>query len=131
MDIIKGLSLPHLTYLHEYGHYDQSVGAFRSFRVIRIQLMIVVNQLNLENTEDIDRVTQEKVIGLKLLDSEPEGYVNCTEQMETLEPNIRHYQMLPCTLFKRMSEGGKNQGGIKSSWDLSDCKWKALLFGTL
>lgn len=30
-----------------------------------------------------------------------------------------------------MSKGGKNQGGIKSSWDFSDCKWKALMFGTL
>lgn len=38
-------------YLHEYGHYDQSVGAFSSFRVICIQLVIVVDQLNLEHKE--------------------------------------------------------------------------------
>lgn len=39
------------TYLHEYGHYDQSIGAFSSFCVICIQLMIIVDQLNLEHTE--------------------------------------------------------------------------------
>lgn len=38
-------------YLHEYGHYDQSIGAFSSFCVICVQLMIVVYQLNLEHKE--------------------------------------------------------------------------------
>lgn len=39
------------TYLHEYGHYDQSIGAFSSFCIICVELMIVVDQLNLEHTE--------------------------------------------------------------------------------
>lgn len=39
------------TYLHEYGHYDQSIGAFSSFCVICVQLVIIVDQLNLEHTE--------------------------------------------------------------------------------
>lgn len=39
------------TYLHEYGHYDQSIRAFSSFCVIRVQLVIVVDQLNLQHTE--------------------------------------------------------------------------------
>lgn len=39
------------TYLHEYGQDDQSIGAFRSFCIICVQLMIVVDQLNLEHTE--------------------------------------------------------------------------------
>lgn len=43
------------TYLHEYGHYDQSIGAFSSFCVICVQLVIVVDQLNLEHTERTHR----------------------------------------------------------------------------
>lgn len=39
------------TYLHKYGHYDQSIGALRSLCIICVKLMIVVDQLNLENTE--------------------------------------------------------------------------------
>lgn len=39
------------TYLHEYRHYDQTIGAFSSFCVVCVQLMIVVDQLNLEHTE--------------------------------------------------------------------------------
>lgn len=38
------------TYLHKYGHYDQSIGAFSSFCVVCVQLVIVVDQLNLEQT---------------------------------------------------------------------------------
>lgn len=38
-------------YLHEYGHYDQSIRAFSSFCIICVQLMIVVYQLNLEHKE--------------------------------------------------------------------------------
>lgn len=39
------------TYLHKYGHYDQSVRAFSSFCIICVQLMIVVDQLHLEHTK--------------------------------------------------------------------------------
>lgn len=41
-----------LTYLHEYGYYDQSIGAFSSFCVVCVQLMIVVDQLNLESESE-------------------------------------------------------------------------------
>lgn len=48
------------TYLHEYGHYDQSIGAFSSFCIICVQLMIVVDQLNLEHTETYRELLEEK-----------------------------------------------------------------------
>lgn len=47
------------TYLHEYGHYDQSIGAFSSFCIICVQLMIVVDQLNLEHTETYRELLEE------------------------------------------------------------------------
>lgn len=39
-------------YLHEYGYYHQSIGAFSSFCVVCVQLMIVVDQLDLESESE-------------------------------------------------------------------------------
>lgn len=47
-------------YLHEYRHYDQSIGAFCSFCIICVQLMIVVDQLNLEHKEKRSRELQKE-----------------------------------------------------------------------
>lgn len=47
------------TYFHEYGHDDQSIGAFCSFCIICVQLMIVVDQLNLEHTEALEELLED------------------------------------------------------------------------
>lgn len=39
------------TYLHEYRHYHQSIGAPGCLCVVCIQLVVVVNKLNLETEE--------------------------------------------------------------------------------
>lgn len=58
------------THLHEYGHYDQSIGAFSSFCVICVQLMIVVDQLNLKMKKRHADVTDNNMMNSLQLQSE-------------------------------------------------------------
>lgn len=40
------------TDLHEYGNDDKSIGTFSGLRVVGVQLMVVMDQLNLERGDD-------------------------------------------------------------------------------
>lgn len=57
-----------MIYLHEYGYYDQSVGALSSFCVVCVQLVVVVDELNLDtHTKILSQYNQTVIIGKKTL----------------------------------------------------------------